>query len=177
MEGFNQERRLNAAVEVVEESSDDCSSEDEGTDDYRWGGYHAVRIGDSFNGGRYVVQNKLGWGHLSTVWLAWDTLMSVSFLMTPFRTLRVQARTACVYGFEYLGDNLLTLLKYIGYRGTLFIWLKSAYHVLVGFIICVGAFYHTHQFETREHTSTVPTIDLRIPENLEHLLYFLVIRI
>lgn len=85
MEGCNQERQLNSpATEEVEESSDDCSSEDEGSDDYRRGGYHAVRIGDSFNGGRYVVQSKLGWGHFSTVWLAWDTLTSVSFLMTPF---------------------------------------------------------------------------------------------
>jgi len=46
-------------------------------EDYRRGGYHAVRIGDAFNNGRYVVQNKLGWGHFSTVWLAWDTLNSV----------------------------------------------------------------------------------------------------
>lgn len=50
----------------------DYSSEDEGTEDYRRGGYHAVRIGDTFKNGRYVVQNKLGWGHFSTVWLAWD---------------------------------------------------------------------------------------------------------
>jgi len=46
-------------------------------EDYRRGGYHAVRIGDAFNDGRYVVQSKLGWGHFSTVWLAWDTLISV----------------------------------------------------------------------------------------------------
>lgn len=85
MEGSNQDQQLNAAVaeeEEVEESSDDCTSEDEGTDDYRRGGYHAVRIGDSFKGGRYVVQRKLGWGHFSTVWLAWDSLMSVRFLIT-----------------------------------------------------------------------------------------------
>ena len=38
----------------------DYSSEDEGTEDYRRGGYHAVRIGDTFKNGCYVVQNKLG---------------------------------------------------------------------------------------------------------------------
>jgi serine/threonine protein kinase len=57
--------------------SSDFTSEDEGTEDYRRGGYHAVRIGDTFNSGRYVVQSKLGWGHFSTVWLAWDTHHSV----------------------------------------------------------------------------------------------------
>lgn len=57
--------------------SSDFTSEDEGTEDYRRGGYHAVRIGDTFKLGRYVVQTKLGWGHFSTVWLAWDTQTSV----------------------------------------------------------------------------------------------------
>ncbi|KAL2641257.1 hypothetical protein R1flu_008844 [Riccia fluitans] len=52
------------------ESSD--VSEEEGADEYKRGGYHLVRISDSFKGGRYVVQRKLGWGHFSTVWLAWD---------------------------------------------------------------------------------------------------------
>ncbi|KAD7479667.1 hypothetical protein E3N88_02803 [Mikania micrantha] len=51
----------------------DYTSEDEGTEDYRRGGYHAVRVGDKFKHSRYVVQCKLGWGHFSTVWLAWDT--------------------------------------------------------------------------------------------------------
>lgn len=57
--------------------SSDYTSEDEGTEDYRRGGYHAVRVGDSFKQGAYVVQSKLGWGHFSTVWLAWDTGHSV----------------------------------------------------------------------------------------------------
>lgn len=66
-------------MEVEKWSSDggEYTSEDEGTEDYRRGGYHAVRIGDSFKNGRYVVQSKLGWGHFSTVWLAWDTQSSV----------------------------------------------------------------------------------------------------
>ena len=34
--------------------------------------YHPVRFGESFNG-RYEVVGKLGWGLLSTVWLAKDT--------------------------------------------------------------------------------------------------------
>lgn len=76
-------------MEVEKWSSDggEYTSEDEGTEDYRRGGYHAVRIGDSFKNGRYVVQSKLGWGHFSTVWLSWDTQSSVRISL--FRKLDV----------------------------------------------------------------------------------------
>ena len=35
------------------------------------GGYHPVAVGDLFQA-RYHTLRKLGWGHFSTVWLAWD---------------------------------------------------------------------------------------------------------
>lgn len=73
-EGMEEEEDRRAGGES---SGGDCSSEDEGSDGYRRGGYHAVRVGDAFKQGAYVVQSKLGWGHFSTVWLAWDTLHSV----------------------------------------------------------------------------------------------------
>jgi hypothetical protein len=41
-------------------------------DNYCAGGYHPVRIGDVFNGGKYRVLRKLGYGVYSTVWLARD---------------------------------------------------------------------------------------------------------
>ncbi|KAG9131038.1 hypothetical protein Leryth_006785 [Lithospermum erythrorhizon] len=62
-------------------SSSASEEEDEGLDSYRKGGYHAVRVGDSFNGGRYIAQRKLGWGQFSTVWLGYDTQSSVYVAM------------------------------------------------------------------------------------------------
>jgi serine/threonine-protein kinase SRPK3/serine/threonine-protein kinase SRPK1 len=71
------------------EAGDYTESDDEGEDSYCRGGYHRVQEGDLFNGGRYRVVAKLGWGHFSTVWLCED--MSVAQhakaqgrSMTPF---------------------------------------------------------------------------------------------
>ncbi|XP_052178452.1 uncharacterized protein LOC127792118 isoform X2 [Diospyros lotus] len=146
------------------------TSEDEGTDDYRRGGYHAVRIGDTFKHGRYVVQSKLGWGHFSTVWLAWDAQKSryvalkvqksaqhyteaamdeitilkqiaegdpddkkcVVKLLDHFKHSGPNGQHVCMV-FEYLGDNLLTLIKYSDYRGLPLHMVKEiCFHVLVG---------------------------------------------
>lgn len=76
----NNDRRRGDGDEDDRSEASDYSSEDEGTEDYRRGGYHAVRVGDTFKHSRYVVQRKLGWGHFSTVWLAWDTHKSVRFM-------------------------------------------------------------------------------------------------
>lgn len=48
------------------------TEDEEDWEDYVKGGYHPVKIGDSFSDGRYIVVRKLGWGHFSTVWLAQD---------------------------------------------------------------------------------------------------------
>lgn len=50
---------------------DSDSSEDEGLADYKIGGYHPMHIGEVLIN-RYVIVQKLGWGHFSTVWLAKD---------------------------------------------------------------------------------------------------------
>ncbi|XP_068653011.1 uncharacterized protein [Aristolochia californica] len=150
--------------------SGDFTSEDEGTDDYRRGGYHAVRTGDAFKGGAYVIQSKLGWGHFSTVWLAWDTVHSryvalkvqksaqhyteaamdeitilkqiaegdpedkkcVVKLLDHFKHSGPNGQHVCMV-FEYLGDNLLTLIKYTDYRGMPLHMVKEiCFHILVG---------------------------------------------
>ncbi|XVE76058.1 hypothetical protein DITRI_Ditri12bG0142400 [Diplodiscus trichospermus] len=150
--------------------SGDYTSEDEGTEDYRRGGYHAVRIGDTFNNGRYVIQSKLGWGHFSTVWLAWDIQLSryvalkvqksaqhyteaamdeitilqqiadgdkedkkcVVKLLDHFKHSGPNGQHVCMV-FEYLGDNLLRLIKYSDYCGVPIHMVKEiCFHILVG---------------------------------------------
>ncbi|KAJ6840531.1 putative serine/threonine-protein kinase sky1 [Iris pallida] len=82
-----------------------CSSssgeEDEGFDAYRKGGYHAVRIGDQFAGGRYVAQRKLGWGHFSTVWLAYDT-QSQRFVALKIQKSATEYAQAALHEIELL---------------------------------------------------------------------------
>jgi DNA-directed RNA polymerase subunit K/omega len=51
--------------------SDSDNSEDEGMEDYKVGGYHPVHVGEVYLH-RYLIMQKLGWGHFSTVWLAKD---------------------------------------------------------------------------------------------------------
>ncbi|KAG6489675.1 serine/threonine-protein kinase SRPK-like [Zingiber officinale] len=150
--------------------SSNYTSEDEGTEDYRRGGYHAVRIGDYFKQGSYVIQAKLGWGHFSTVWLAWDTVHSryvalkvqksaqhyteaamdeikilkqiadgdpedtrcVVKLLDHFKHSGPNGQHVCMV-FEFLGDNLLTLIKYTDYRGMPLSKVKEICHyVLIG---------------------------------------------
>ncbi|XP_052175024.1 uncharacterized protein LOC127789949 [Diospyros lotus] len=159
-------------TEENEIGSSDCTSEDERTEAYRWGGYDAVRVGDTFKSGQYVVQSKLGWGFFSTVWLAWDTLKSRYVALKVQKSARHYTRAAmdeitilqqitdgdpddkkCVvklldhfehsgpHGqhvcmvFDYLGDNLRTLIEYTDYRGLGFPIQRVkeiCYYILVG---------------------------------------------
>ncbi|RRT43609.1 hypothetical protein B296_00044681 [Ensete ventricosum] len=122
-------------------SSTSGSEEDEGVDAYRKGGYHAVRVGDQFAGGRYIAQRKLGWGHFSTVWLAYDT--RAQFAQAALHEIEILSAIAegdasnskCIVRLvdhfkhsgpngqhlclviEFLGDSLLRLVKYNRYKG------------------------------------------------------------
>ena len=64
---------FNALRDVLGESfyEDEDSSEDEGMPDYKIGGYHPIHVGEILMD-RYVIIQKLGWGHFSTVWLTKD---------------------------------------------------------------------------------------------------------
>ena len=51
--------------------TDSNNSEDEGLEDYKIDGYHPVHVGEILLD-RYVIMQKLGYGHFSTAWLALD---------------------------------------------------------------------------------------------------------
>ncbi|KAJ6907753.1 SRSF protein kinase 1-like isoform X1 [Populus alba x Populus x berolinensis] len=84
-----------------------CSSpsgseeDDEGIDSYRKGGYHAVRVGDQFSGGRYIAQRKLGWGQFSIVWLAYDTRSS-KYVALKIQKSAAQFAQAALHEIELL---------------------------------------------------------------------------
>ncbi|CAK9137035.1 unnamed protein product [Ilex paraguariensis] len=82
-------------------SSSGSSEEDEGIDSYRKGGYHAVRVGDAFAGGRYIAQRKLGWGQFSTVWLAYDTRSSI-YVALKIQKSGPQFAQAALHEIEFL---------------------------------------------------------------------------
>lgn len=67
------EEDFNPLREILGESfyEDEDSSEDEGMPDYKIGGYHPIHVGEILLD-RYVIIQKLGWGHFSTVWLTKD---------------------------------------------------------------------------------------------------------
>lgn len=68
------EKKPAALKDEISESelyADSDASEDEGIQDYKMGGYHPVHIGEMLVN-RYIIVQKLGWGHFSTVWLAKD---------------------------------------------------------------------------------------------------------
>ena len=52
--------------------TDSNNSEDEGLEDYKYLGYHPVHIGEILLE-RYIILQKLGYGHFSTAWLALDS--------------------------------------------------------------------------------------------------------
>ncbi|EXB95118.1 Serine/threonine-protein kinase SRPK [Morus notabilis] len=82
-------------------SSSGSEEDEEGIDSYRKGGYHAVRVGDQFNGGRYVAQRKLGWGQFSTVWLAYDT-SSFRYVALKIQKSAAQFAQAALHEIEVL---------------------------------------------------------------------------
>ncbi|XP_022751543.1 SRSF protein kinase 1-like [Durio zibethinus] len=82
-------------------SSSGSEEDDEGIDSYRKGGYHAVRIGDPFAGGRYIAQRKLGWGQFSTVWLAYDT-QSSKYVALKIQKSAQQFAQAALHEIEVL---------------------------------------------------------------------------
>ncbi|KAK2355380.1 non-specific serine/threonine protein kinase [Trifolium repens] len=96
-------------------SSSGSEDDDEGFDSYRKGGYHAVRVGDQFAGGRYIAQRKLGWGQFSTVWLAYDTTTSayVALKIQKSAAQFVQAALHEIDVLSSIADGTPSNLKFV----------------------------------------------------------------
>jgi serine/threonine protein kinase len=87
----------NAEVEDEDGDSDKESTvtiDEEDSKDYKVGGYHPVKLGDIFNE-RYCIVEKLGWGHFSTVWLAWDVIGRRWTALKIVKSAEVYTETAC----------------------------------------------------------------------------------
>ncbi|KAL1925274.1 uncharacterized protein VTP21DRAFT_157 [Calcarisporiella thermophila] len=75
-------------------SSDSFCESEEDEEDYCKGGYHPVKIGESFKDNRYTVVRKLGWGHFSTVWLAKDNEMNRHVALKVVKSAQHYTETA-----------------------------------------------------------------------------------
>jgi len=70
--GSTRSSRSNRSSRSRSVSGSGSDSDAEDSADYCRGGYHRASPGDALKSGRYRLLTRLGWGHFSTVWLAWD---------------------------------------------------------------------------------------------------------
>ncbi|XP_074500635.1 SRSF protein kinase 1a isoform X3 [Sebastes fasciatus] len=91
-----QQPQQEASPQEPEEPEEILGSDDEEQEDpndYCKGGYHHVKVGDLYNG-KYHVIRKLGWGHFSTVWLAWDVQVKRFVAMKVVKSAEHYTETA-----------------------------------------------------------------------------------
>lgn len=67
---MRKKRQQPSETESMSSSSGDNDDNDvEDLDDFNVNGYHPAHVGEILDS-KYVILKKLGWGHFSTVWLA-----------------------------------------------------------------------------------------------------------
>jgi hypothetical protein len=64
----NDKNPKSSSEEEDSDTTSSCSDQEE-IDDYSVDGYHPAHIGEILDS-KYIILKKLGWGHFSTVWLA-----------------------------------------------------------------------------------------------------------
>lgn len=62
-------KRDSSSEESSSSNSSDDDNDNEDFEDYKIDGYHPAHVGEIIDS-KYVLLKKLGWGHFSTVWLA-----------------------------------------------------------------------------------------------------------
>ncbi|CCH47007.1 Serine/threonine-protein kinase [Wickerhamomyces ciferrii] len=71
-ESINDDQDENESYDEEDEDDEEVDlKNEEDENDYCYGGYHPVEIHEVLNQ-NYQILRKLGWGHFSTVWLAYD---------------------------------------------------------------------------------------------------------
>lgn len=66
---YNKQRSEPNSESMSSSSGDNDDNDVEDFDDYGVNGYHPAHVGEILDS-KYVLLKKLGWGHFSTVWLA-----------------------------------------------------------------------------------------------------------
>lgn len=75
---------------------------------YKFGGYHPVHLGEIYNK-KYLVVEKMGWGHFSTVWMCSD--MTAPANKPVFVAMKVQKSAPHYRDAAYDEIELLTCTK------------------------------------------------------------------
>jgi serine/threonine-protein kinase SRPK3 len=116
------EDEVSLSVHSDESSSIIYDDQEESAKDYKVGGYHPVQLNEVFLN-RYIVVQKLGWGHFSTVWLCKDTKFNT------YVAMKVQKSAAHYTEAAY--DEIEILLKVSNsYKEPL--WVQSLKQYLAG---------------------------------------------
>ncbi|PHH49626.1 Protein kinase dsk1 [Ceratocystis fimbriata CBS 114723] len=84
----------NSVSSADEGTGTENAPDEEDSEDYCYGGYHPVTIGENFNNDRYTVVRKLGWGHFSTVWLSRDNKVGKHVALKVVRSAPHYTETA-----------------------------------------------------------------------------------
>ncbi|XP_021694407.1 SRSF protein kinase 2-like [Aedes aegypti] len=71
----------------------ETGEEQERPEEYCWGGYHPVKLGDMLQE-RYQIIRKLGWGYFSTVWLSWDPVEKRYVALKIVKSEKIYTETA-----------------------------------------------------------------------------------
>ncbi|KAI1130091.1 kinase-like domain-containing protein [Nemania abortiva] len=97
---------------------------------YTAGGFHPVNLGDIFQGGRYTIHNKLGYGGSSTAWLAYDKDAS--------RWVSIKVKSAAASTEDLDQDQEVSVLKQLERHYT-----ESAHRGPMPFARLLDCFRHT----------------------------------
>ncbi|TRX88294.1 hypothetical protein FHL15_010798 [Xylaria flabelliformis] len=102
----------------------------EDLENYTAGGFHPVNLGDTFQGGRYTIRHKLGYGGYSTAWLAYDK--------DAMRWVSIKVKSAAASTEDLDQDREISALKQLERR-----YIELAHRGTMPFARLLDCFHHT----------------------------------